>query len=225
LAKRKKGKLVTEAQQDHPEDRPLVSADAEPAPNHTQTRPLAQQETASPPEAPDASEVGAETTDEADASLSDPLEALEAELAEARGLADEYLDGWQRSRAEFANYKKRVDRELETAYTAAAAQVLARYLPVIDDIERALKEHPEPTEIEAWTAGIELIHRKLLDVLDAEGVEKVPSEGQVFDPNLHEAISFEASDGFEEGHIIEVIREGYRLGDRILRPAMVRVAR
>ncbi len=153
------------------------------------------------------------------------IEEAQAKALEARTLAEEYLDGWQRSRAEFANYKKRVDRDLEQARSTVAADVLTRYLPIVDDIERALRERPADDAVQAWADGIELIHRKLLALLEAEGVELIPAVGLPFDPNVHEAISFEENDGVEHGKVIDIIRQGYRLGERVLRPAMVRVAR
>jgi molecular chaperone GrpE len=151
--------------------------------------------------------------------------ALEQELSEARARADEYLDGWQRSRAEFANYKKRVDREQAQAYQMAAGNIIRRYLDVLDDMERALKNRPQEGDGASWANGIELIYRKLLNIVESEGVKPMEAQGQLFDPNLHEAISSEESDDHESGQIIEVLQQGYLIGDRILRPAVVRVAR
>lgn len=153
------------------------------------------------------------------------IEALEKELGQARAQASEYLDGWQRERAEFLNYKKRVERDLEGARAIAAATILTRYLAVLDDIERALKDRPTAPEFQAWVEGIQLIQRKLQAILDAEGVEVIQAEGMMFDPTVHEAVTFEPGDGYREGQVIEVLQKGYRIGDRILRPAMVRVAR
>jgi molecular chaperone GrpE len=153
------------------------------------------------------------------------VEELQAELERARAAAEEYLDGWQRSRAEFANYKRRVDRELETARENAAGEILARYLGVVDDLERALKNRPTQGEAGAWAEGVELIYRKMKALLEMEGVESIHPEGRPFDPNLHEAITHEESEGHQEGHVIEVIRAGYKLKDRVLRPALVRVAK
>ncbi len=153
------------------------------------------------------------------------VEALEKDLAEAQAKASEYLDGWQRSRAEFANYKKRIEREQAQTYQNAAGAVIKRYLDVLDDLERALKSRPQEGEGADWANGIELIYRKLLSYLESEGVKQMASEGDYFDPNLHEAVSSEASDRHESGQIIEVLQHGYLLGDRILRPAAVRVAK
>lgn len=147
------------------------------------------------------------------------------ELEQVKAEAAEYLDGWQRARAEFANYKKRIDRENEDARARITGEIITRYLGVIDDLERALSRAPEDETCQEWIKGIELIYQKLLAILDAEGIESIEAEGERFDPNLHEAISYEESETHEEGTVIEVTQRGYRLGDRILRPAMVRVAR
>ncbi len=150
---------------------------------------------------------------------------LQHELEQTKAQAQEYLEGWQRARAEFANYKKRVTRDQEDVRLRIAADTLSKYLGVIDDLERALKERPEDGEAAAWAEGIELIYRKTYGVLETEGVEVIDAEGEHFDPNMHEAISHDESDDHEEGDIIEVVQPGYRLGERVLRPAMVRVAK
>ena len=155
----------------------------------------------------------------------DEVETLLQDLAQARAEANEYLDGWQRSRAEFANYKKRVDRELAQANMTATGNIIKRYLNVLDDLERALKNRPQNGEGAVWANGIELIYRKFLSILENEGVKVMEAEGQVFDPNLHEALSSEESDEHDSGEIIEVVQQGYMLDDRVLRPALVRVAR
>lgn len=152
------------------------------------------------------------------ADLAPEVERLKAESAE-------YLDGWQRARAEFANYKKRIEREQEESRSRVAAEILTRYVGVLDDLERALKDRPKEGEPAAWASGIDLIYRKWLAILEAEGVQPILPEGQTFDPNFHEAVSHETSDEHTEGQIIEVLHQGYRLGDRVLRPARVRVAK
>jgi molecular chaperone GrpE len=151
--------------------------------------------------------------------------ALQTEVTELRAKADEYLDGWQRARADFANYKKRIERDQEEARGRAAAALLAKILPVEDDLRRAVRERPEAEGYPHWADGIELIQRKLAALLEAEGVELIPADGVAFDPALHEAVTYEPSNDHKEGEIIEVIQQGYRLGERVLRPARVRVAR
>lgn len=169
-----------------------------------------------------ASEVGEPETE---APPAETIELLHARVADLRGLADEYLDGWQRSQAEFANYKNRVKREEQEAQAVAAASVLARTLPLLDDLERALKDRPRQGEAAIWADGIELIYRKWTAILESQGLEPIPAEGQKFDPTLHEALSHEDSPDHEEGEVIEVIAQGYRIGDRVVRPALVRVAK
>jgi molecular chaperone GrpE len=175
-------------------------------------------------------ETGAEVQEgaqsEASVSVSlEELEKLQKELEEARTKANEYLDGWQRARAEFANYKKRVDRDQAQTSQVATGNVVRRFLEVLDDLERALKNRPEEGEGAVWSEGIELIYRKLLNMLENEGVKPMEIKHDFFDPNLHEAVVSEENNEFESGQIIDVIRQGYVLGDRVLRPAMVRVAR
>lgn len=152
-------------------------------------------------------------------------EDLQTKLDELEKKANEYLEGWQRARAEFANYKKRVEREQAQTYQLASSTVLKKFLDVVDDLERALKNCPPEIATTEWAQGIELIYRKVLSIMEAEGVTKMEAEGQQFDPNLHEAISHEEVEGYPEGQIIEVVKQGYLVGDRVLRPAMVRVAR
>ena len=153
------------------------------------------------------------------------VEKLQQVLSDCQKKSDEYLDGWQRARAEFANYKKRVDRDQSQVYQTAAGNILKRYLEVLDDLERALKNRPQEGEGAAWSNGIELIYRKLQAILESEGVNTMDARGKAFDPTMHEAISSEESDEHESGQVIEVLQNGYLLGDRVLRPALVRVAR
>jgi molecular chaperone GrpE len=152
-------------------------------------------------------------------------ESLEEQVKRLQTEAEEYLDGWQRARAEFANFKKRTQRENEHARGRIAGELITHFLGVNDDIERALSRAPEADDTQEWILGIELIHQKLQALLDAEGVELIEAEGERFDPTLHEAVSFEESDDHEEGVIIDITQPGYKIGERVLRPAMVRVAK
>jgi molecular chaperone GrpE len=150
---------------------------------------------------------------------------LKKELDAIRLKSDEYLEGWQRARAEFANFRKRIDREREQSHQVAAGTIIRRYLEILDDLERALSNRPQEGEGAIWAGGIELIYRKFLKTLESEGVNRMAAEGEMFDPNMHEAISHEESPDHESGQIIEVVQPGYVLGDRVLRPALVRVAK
>jgi molecular chaperone GrpE len=151
------------------------------------------------------------------------IASLQKERDEARGLASEYLDGWQRSVAEFANYKKRVERDREQTQQNLTGTVVKRYLEVVDDLERAFKTRPTDGEGAAWADGIELIYHKLLVILDSQDVKPMDALGQPFDPNRHEAIGHMESSIYPSGHIAEVIQNGYLVGDRVLRPALVRI--
>ncbi|MCK5794141.1 MAG: nucleotide exchange factor GrpE [Anaerolineales bacterium] len=159
-----------------------------------------------------------------DESKEDPVEVLQAELGEMTTKAEEYLDGWQRARAEFANYKKRVLRENIDIRQMARGQVIKLYLDIADDLGRALQEKPESDEGETWADGIEIIFQKLRSRLEAEGIKPMNPLGEEFDPNIHEALMKEESEEYESGQIIEVMQEGYWIGDKVLRPALVRVA-
>lgn len=149
----------------------------------------------------------------------------EDELETLRQQAEEYFEGWQRERADFNNYKKRIERDQKLMTQSITAGVIKKYLVVQDDMERALKSRPKEGEGAAWAEGIDLILRKLQNVLDSEGIQQIPADGLEFDPNIHEAISNEDSPDHESGQIIEIIQQGYTIGDRVLRPALVRVAR
>jgi molecular chaperone GrpE len=166
-------------------------------------------------------EAGASEAEEAEEMNGTP----EAEIGRLTKLNEEYLDGWQRARADFVNYKKRIEREQREAYRRAAGDILTRYLGVVDDLERALKDRPTEGDPSNWADGVELIYRKLQSVLEAEGVETIGALGQPFDPNLHEAISHEESDEQPAGYVIDVVQQGYRMGEQVLRPALVRVAK
>jgi len=146
-------------------------------------------------------------------------------IDELQNQVDQFSDGWQRERAEFSNYKKRVERDHAQSRQDITGAIIKKYLVVLDDLELALKDKPISGSGEAWANGIELIARKLLAIIEAEGVERVHQNRVPFDPTIHEAISSEENADFESGEVIEVIRHGYKLGDRVLRPAMVRVAR
>jgi len=150
--------------------------------------------------------------------------ALSQDLEETRAKAEEYLNGWQRALADFTNYKRRIERDQQQTMQNTVGSVVKRYLPILDDLERALNNRPKEGEGAVWANGIELIYRKFLMSLEADGVKPMEAEGQLFDPNLHEAISQEPSPEHESGQIIEVLQKGYLVGERVLRPAVVRVA-
>ncbi|HSV84984.1 MAG TPA: nucleotide exchange factor GrpE [Levilinea sp.] len=152
-------------------------------------------------------------------------EQLAKDLEQTRLQASQNLEGWQRERAEFSNYKKRIEREQSHMAQILTAEVVRKYLIVVDDLERALKARPAEGEGAAWAQGIELIYRKMQNILEAEGVVCIEAENGIFNPTIHEAISHEESPDHESGEIIEIVQKGYKIGERIIRPALVRVAR
>jgi molecular chaperone GrpE len=168
----------------------------------------------------------AEETEAADASSEEQGQVVtQAMVDAAQAKAQEYLDGWQRARAEFANYKKRVEREIKDSQSSAAGSVLKDIVPVIDDFERAMANVPDELKENAWIGGVGMILRKLNKILEDYNVTVIDPTGEVFDPNLHEAIGMdEATEKIAAGHVTATVQKGYLLGDRVLRPALVRVA-
>lgn len=173
-------------------------------------------------------EVTAETPEEAaepEAAEKTELERMREELEEARTQAAEYLEGWQRTQAEFANYRRRQEAEWQQRTQMSNAHLLAKILPVLDDLERAVQTLPPGLQGLTWIEGIFLIKRKLEMVLESEGVEPIETAGRTFDPLYHEAVTYEEIEGYEDGQVIGEVQRGYVLGDRVIRPALVRVAR
>jgi molecular chaperone GrpE len=138
---------------------------------------------------------------------------------------DEYKDLLLRKTAEFDNFRKRIERERVAQSEAAAADLLTDLLPLVDDLERALQADTGGEGAEAYRRGVELIHKHLTDLLRKRGVRPVDALGADFDPHYHQAVAHEAVDGRREGEVIEEYRRGYMLGDRLLRPSMVKVAK
>ena len=145
-----------------------------------------------------------------------------AQLEEEKKKAEGYLANWQRTAADFQNYKRRTEQERQEVALLANAALVINILPVLDDLERALRNVEAPLAGLTWVDGIRLIHRKLQAILEASGVKEIKTEGQDFDPRYHEATMF--GDG-EEGKVVSEVQRGYMLGDRVLRPAMVVVGR
>jgi len=155
----------------------------------------------------------------------DQLAVLDAALAEAEARAAEYLDGWQRARAEFANYRRRQEQQRQQMQVAAKASVLVQLLPVMDDLKRALEAVPEESEENPWLSGVEQVQRKWQAALERVGLSVLPVEaGDAFDPNVHEALTHEPCAEVEAGKIIQVVQPGYEVDDTVLRPALVRVS-
>jgi molecular chaperone GrpE len=149
-------------------------------------------------------------------------ETLEAQLDKARAEAQRYLANWQRAEADFSNYKRRTEQERSEAHRLANAALIINILPVLDDLERALASLDISLASLTWFDGIRLIYRKLLLVLESAGVRQIEAEGQPFDPRFHEAVMH--GEG-PEGKVVAEVQRGYKLHDRVLRPAMVIVGK
>jgi molecular chaperone GrpE len=137
---------------------------------------------------------------------------------------DDYYDRLLRKTAEFDNYRKRVERERRQQAEHAVTDLLLELLPVVDDFDRALTVDADDNSA-SYRKGVELIHAKLHDLLRKQGVRPIDAIGADFDPNLHQAVAHEASPGHREGEVISEMQRGYTIGDRLLRPAMVKVAK
>ena len=148
-----------------------------------------------------------------------------APLEKAEQQRDEYYDLLVRKTAEFDNFRKRTERERQTLADAAAASLITELLPLVDDLERALQVEAGDEGANSYRRGVELIHKQILDVLRKRGVRPIDALGADFDPYYHQAVSHEPVAGRRDGEIIEEFRRGYMLGDRLLRPAMVKVAK
>jgi molecular chaperone GrpE len=154
---------------------------------------------------------------DAPAATTDPVQAVERER-------DALRDRLLRTAAEFDNFRKRVDRERRELSEFAASDILSEVLPIVDNFERALQA-PAPAEAESFRTGIEMIHRQMLDLLRKRGVKPIEALGADFDPNFHQAVIHEPSADHRDGEVIAELQRGYMLGDRLLRPAMVKVAK
>lgn len=153
-----------------------------------------------------------------DVQSADAAAATPAALAEAQSKADEYHRNWQRSAADFINYKRRVEQERAEVARLASAALIINLLPIYDDMDRAAHNVDASLAGLNWVQGVVAIQKKFGSLLESMGVSEVPAEGQSFDPALHEAVGRQPG---EDGAILHVAQKGYQLGDRVIRPAMV----
>ena len=167
----------------------------------------------------------AENIDIRPTKLLEEIETLRADVAEATTQADEYLTALQRERAEFLNFKRRTAEERERDLGLAGEDLIRKVLTLADDFDRAIEARPDSVAADPWFEGVSAIDRKLRQLLESEGVTAIDAAaGKPFDPREHEAIATVPGSGRAEGEIVEQIRRGYRLRDRVLRPALVAVA-
>jgi len=177
--------------------------------------------------APEAADEGSAdesgNTEEEAPELPEGINLMQA-FIEAQQEAQSNKDGWQRARAEFANYKKRIERERIEVFQRASLDTLKALLPIVDDFDRAFESLPEDISDNPWIGGVSMIQRKFVALLEQYEVETIDPTGDLFDPNLHQAIGTEESDEVESGHVTETLQKGYRAGEQILRLALVKVA-
>jgi molecular chaperone GrpE len=152
-------------------------------------------------------------------------EELMKELEQERSKAREYLENWQRAEAELRNYRRRVDQERADLSKQANSRLIQRLLPVVDDFERALATVPSNLQILTWIQGVVHIYRKLMTVLEQEGVRPIDALGKPFDPKYHEAILYEEGSDGTADHVVAELQRGYMLHDRVIRPALVKVGK
>ena len=152
------------------------------------------------------------------------VSSMEAKIAELESALAEAKDRYLRSAADFDNYKKRARQQQLETIQHASADLIARLLPALDDLHKALDHKPEGVD-ELWVKGLELSVRKLEEALSAHGLEPIHAVGVLFDPKLHEAIGYEESAEYPEDTVTSELRRGYRIRDRVVRPALVKVAR
>lgn len=166
------------------------------------------------------------TQDPLDDTAAAALESAEesAGVAQLERERDELKERLLRTAAEFDNYRKRTERDRQTLTDAITAGVLEDLLPLVDDLERALRAEAAP-EAEPYRRGVDLILKQIMDLLGRRGVRPIEAVGADFDPNYHQAVAYEPAEGRREGEVIDEFRRGYTLGDRLLRPSMVRVAK
>ena len=188
-------------------------------------------------EDPEFAEAAASDPDAGDETAAEQSEAAApAEVANDEALAaiekerDTLKEQLLRAVADFDNYRKRIERERRELSDYAATDVLLELLPIIDNFERALQapaggDEPFKKADEAFKKGVELIHKQMLDLLRKRGVTLIDALGADFDPNVHQAVIHEPSDEHREGEVMQELQRGYKLGDRLLRPAMVKVAK
>ena len=167
----------------------------------------------------------AEALEEVEAEVEVEEAAIAADLAKARAEAESYLDDLRRLQADFDNYRKRTLRE-QTARAASASQALVtRLLPVLDNFELAVSAAEQSRDFDRMLKGVEMVFGELREVLEGEGLVKIEAEGKPFDPERHEAVIAVEEEDTEPGMVVDIVRAGYELRGKVLRPAMVKVAK
>lgn len=166
-----------------------------------------------------------ENQDQTTAAPFGEVETLRTQLAQAEAQSAEYLDGWQRERAEFANFRRRQEQTLKLQQQQALSKTLLNLISIVDDQDRAFSAIPDEMREHAWVEGLFLVGKKLAALLEKEGLKEIAARpGDLFDPRYHQAVLHEPSDSFGEGQIAQVFHRGYLLQDQVLRPVIVSVS-
>ncbi|MCY9181720.1 nucleotide exchange factor GrpE [Bacillus haynesii] len=165
-----------------------------------------------------------QTAAEADAPAEDTqTEMLEKQLKELQERLEEKENKLLRVQADFENYKRRARLDLEAAEKYRSQRIISELLPALDNFERALQIDPDNEQTKSLLQGMEMVHRQILEALKNEGVEQIPSVGEQFDPNLHQAVMQVEDEAYESNAVVEELQKGYKLKDRVIRPSMVKV--
>ena len=154
--------------------------------------------------------------------MPEDVEALKKALATETARAEDYLEGWKRAQADFINFKRRTEQEKAETSKFATAILILNLLPVVDDLQRAFNSVSASLAGLTWVNGMQLIHRKLEGILEAQGLSQIKAVGEKFDPHFHEAVMYKEGD---EGVVIEEVQKGYKLHDRVIRPTLVVVGK
>ncbi|PAC98672.1 nucleotide exchange factor GrpE [Bacillus paralicheniformis] len=166
-----------------------------------------------------------QTAAEADAPAEDTqtAEMLEKQLKELQERLEEKENKLLRVQADFENYKRRARLDLEAAEKYRSQRIISDLLPALDNFERALQIDPDNEQTKSLLQGMEMVHRQILEALKNEGVEQIPSVGEQFDPNMHQAVMQVEDEAYESNAVVEELQKGYKLKDRVIRPSMVKV--
>lgn len=172
-------------------------------------------------------EAGQTPTNEqpADAAAEPSLNELEQRIAALELEAEEHKNNWLRSVADFKNYKRRTESEREDLIRNASAGLIMKLLPVVDDLQRAMEHVPEDIGNNPWLGGVKMVQRKLETILDGQGLQAIAALGEEFDPNFHEAVMYEEAGDDQANKVVQELQRGYKLGERVLRPTMVKVGK
>lgn len=229
MAKRKQKNETVAEKVEHAktETQPATEEQVESGVAETATKASEAEETVAPAESEEKVEAEeSEAVGEVEAEAPEAEPDLAEQLELARQEAAENLDGWQRAVAELANFKRRQEEQLKLQRDRIKGEVLEGVISALDDLDLAFQNVPEEIDgqLVGWVEGFRLVQRKLNKVLDDQNVMPINTEGE-FDPNVHEAVSYEESEDHDEGQIIGELRKGYQIGSRVLRPALVRVAK